>query len=118
MAEFTIDGKSKVLLSNQTQPCIILVDGETGVIEGPIYQHDAQRATRMCIDKSTMELYFIDVCTRPVKIQVLTLTSITHYVLYFSRPENVHTKFQWLLSGCHIDTIIINMHGEIFHSSR
>ena len=91
MAEFTIDGKSKVLLSNQTQPCIMLVDGESGVIEGPVYQNDAQRATRMCIDKSTMELYFIDVCTRPLKIQVLTLTSITHlYIVFLPTRERTH----------------------------
>ena len=70
VAEFINHGKSKVLLSNKTQPYIMLVDGETGVIEGPVYQHDAQRAARMCIDKSTMELYFIDVSTRPVNIQV------------------------------------------------
>ena len=70
VTEFTIDGKSKVLLSNQTQPYIMSVDGETGEIEGPVYEHHTQRATGMCIDKSAMELYFIDVSTRPVKIQV------------------------------------------------
>ena len=75
MAEFTIDGKSKVLLSNQTQPYIMLIDGETGEIEGPVYQNDVQRATGMCIDKSTMDLYFIDVSTRPVNIQVLKIQS-------------------------------------------
>lgn len=52
------------------QPCIMLVDGETGEIEGPVYQHDSQTATRMCIDKSTMELYFIDVSNTPINIQV------------------------------------------------
>ena len=70
VTEFTKDGRSKVLLSNPTQPYIVSVDGETGEIEGPVYQHPTQRATGMCIDKSAMELYFIDVSTRPAKIQV------------------------------------------------
>ena len=68
--EYTTAGKSKVLMSNKTQPYIMLVDGETGEIKGPVYKHDAQRATRMCIDKSTMELYFIDVSETPINIQV------------------------------------------------
>ena len=67
--EFTFF-KSKVLLSNRTQPYIMMVDGETGEIEGHVYQHAVHRATRMCIDMSKMELYFIDVSTRPVNIQV------------------------------------------------
>ena len=48
----------------------MMVDGETSVIEGPVYQNDVHRATRMCIDKSTMELYFIDVSNTPMNIQV------------------------------------------------
>ena len=77
IAEYVINGESKILVSNKIQPSIILIDGEidridgaTERIEGPVYQHELHRATRMCIDKASMELYFIDVSARPLRIQV------------------------------------------------
>ena len=70
IAENVTNGESKILVSNQTQQSIVRIDGTTNTIEGPVYQHEIQRATRMCIDKASMELYFIDVSTRPLCIQV------------------------------------------------
>ena len=66
-----MDNKSRVLLSNKNQRFIMLSDGETGDIVGPVYEHETQRASKLCIDKQAMELYFLDVSTRPLNIQVL-----------------------------------------------
>ena len=76
IAEYVTNGQSKIIVSNKTQPSILLIDGTTDRIEGPVYQHELQRATRMCIDKTSMELYFIDVSTRPLCIQVILLAFI------------------------------------------
>ena len=70
IAEYVTNGESKILVSNQIQQFIVLIDGTTNTIEGPVYQHEIQRAARMCIDKASMELYFTDVSTRPLCIQV------------------------------------------------
>ena len=83
IAEYVTNGESKIIVSNKTQPSIILIDGSVDTkcrIEGPAYQHEIQRATRMCIDKTSMELYFIDVSTRPLCIQVPLLAFTAKYV--------------------------------------
>ena len=83
IAEYVTNGESKIIVSNKTQPSIILIDGTVETkcrIEGPVYQHEIQRATRMCVDKTSMELYFIDVSTRPLCIQVTLLAFTAKYV--------------------------------------
>ena len=88
IAEYVTNDESKIIVSNKTQPSIILIDGTVETkcrIEGPVYQHEIQRATRMCVDKTSMELYFIDVSTRPLCIQVPLLAFTAKYVFFSSK---------------------------------
>ena len=75
IAEFVTNGESKILVSNKTQPFIVLLDEAAKRFEA-VYHHEVQKATRMCIDKSSMELYFIDVSVRPLHIQVHNSTKL------------------------------------------
>lgn len=60
----------------------MLVDGESGDVEEAVYEHQTQRASRLTIDKEAMELYFIDVSSRPLTVQVVFFKF--HYFFRFS----------------------------------